>query len=340
MFDACRILQVTVADMFDQIPARPGGGSAAAPARRQRPPRLCASRRPAYAGGDRGISEVCEVRDAMAGSGSADAPAGQARPVVAVLGLGEAGSEIAAGLCAAGAVVRGFDPRVAAGPGVVACADDAGASRGADIVLALTSAHDAEETLRLALPGIRPGALYAEMNTASAGLKASLGELAAGAGVSFADIALMSPVPGNGLHTPMLASGPAAGPFADAFRRLGASVEVLPGPPGTAAARKLVRSVFYKGLAAAVIESLRAAEAAGCGDWIRDNIRRELASASAGTLDRLEQGSIRHARRRADEMAAAGELLRELGIPPRVAGASEEWLQQLLAEQVSGGSPG
>ncbi len=46
-------------------------------------------------------------------------------PVVAVLGLGEAGSAIAAGLCAAGAVVRGFDPSVPAGPGVIACAGDA-----------------------------------------------------------------------------------------------------------------------------------------------------------------------------------------------------------------------
>ena len=38
--------------------------------------------------------------------------------VVAVLGLGEAGSAIAADLYAAGAVVRGFDPRRPAGAGV------------------------------------------------------------------------------------------------------------------------------------------------------------------------------------------------------------------------------
>ena len=36
--------------------------------------------------------------------------------VVAVLGLGEAGSAIAADLAAAGAVVRGFDPRARPGP--------------------------------------------------------------------------------------------------------------------------------------------------------------------------------------------------------------------------------
>lgn len=256
-------------------------------------------------------------------------------PVVAVLGLGEAGSEIAAGLCAAGAVVRGFDPRVPAGAGVVACAGDADACRGADVVLALTCAHEAEGALTAALPGVGPAAIYADMNTASSGLKARLAGLAAGVGVGFADVALMSPVPGNGLRTPMLVSGPAAGQFARVFGRLGAAVEVLPGPPGAAAARKLLRSVFYKGLAAAVTEALRAAQAAGCEDWLRDNIRHELVNASAATVDRLERGSVRHARRRADEMAAATELLRQLDVPPRVASASEQWLQQLAAEQAT-----
>jgi 3-hydroxyisobutyrate dehydrogenase-like beta-hydroxyacid dehydrogenase len=255
------------------------------------------------------------------------------RTVVAVLGLGEAGSRIAADLSAAGAVVQGFDPRVPAGPGITERGSDADASRGAAVVLALTSAHEAKDTLNWALPGVGAGAVYADLNTGSAGLKADLAGLAANAGVSFADVALMSPVPGHGLRTPMLVSGPAAGAYARILGGLGADVEVLDGPAGAASARKLVRSVFYKGLAAAVTESLRAARAAGCEDWIRDNIRHELEGFSAATLDRLEQGSVRHARRRAEEMAASAEMLNELGVPPRIASASEQWLRQLLDEQ-------
>jgi len=263
-----------------------------------------------------------------------------AKPVVAVLGLGEAGSEIAAGLRGAGAVVRGFDPRVRAGAGVVECTGDADACRGADVVLALTCAHEAEEALTAALPGVGRAAIYADLNTASSGLKAHLAELAAGAGIGFADVALMSPVPGNGLRTPMLASGPAARQFARVLGRLGATVDVLPGPPGTAAARKLLRSVFFKGLAAAVTEALRAAQAAGCEDWLRENIGHELTNASAATVGRLEHGSVRHARRRAEEMSAAAELLRQLGVPPRICGASEQWLRQLMAEQPPPPGPG
>jgi len=254
-------------------------------------------------------------------------------PVIAVLGLGEAGSAIAADLRDAGIAVRGFDPVAAAPAGIIACDGDASACRGAGLVLSLTTAHEAEAALIASLPGVGVDAVYADLNTSSSALKERLATLAGEAGVRFADVALMSPVPGHGLRTPMLVSGPAAEDYALLLRGIGANVEVLPGPPGAAAARKLVRSVFFKGLAAAVTESLRAARAAGCEDWIRENIAAELAAASAATVDRLEHGSIQHARRRAEEMAAASDLLRELGVPARIAGASEQWLLQLLSEQ-------
>jgi 3-hydroxyisobutyrate dehydrogenase-like beta-hydroxyacid dehydrogenase len=201
-------------------------------------------------------------------------------------------------------------------------------------VLSLTTAHEAVGALEASLPGLAPDAIYADLNTSSSGLKRTLAELASEAGVGrFADVALMSPVPGKGLRTPMLASGPAADDYARLLRGLGASVEVLAGPPGAAADRKLVRSVFFKGLAAAVTESLRAARAAGCEDWIRESIAAELTTASAGTVDRLERGSVQHATRRAEEMAASAALLRELGVPPRIATASEPWLRQLMSEE-------
>src|SRR5258708_31097862 len=82
-------------------------------------------------------------------------------------------------------------------------------------------------------------------------------------------------------------------------------------------------------MAAAVGESLRAGRAAGCESWLRENIAEAL---GAAMVDRLEQGSIRHAVRRADEMAAASELLGELGIPARIAAASRDWLPQLAQE--------
>lgn len=251
---------------------------------------------------------------------------------VAVLGLGEAGGRIARDLAAAGARVRGFDPAVPAPPGVAAAAGDADACRGADLVLSLTTAGQAENALRQALPALNLCTVYADLNTAAAGLKRRLASLTAKAGVLFADVAIMAPVPPRGLATPMLASGPAAADVARLLGACGGTVDVLPGPSGAAATRKLLRSVFYKGMAAAVVEALRAAEAAGQADWLREHIAEELAAAGPDTAKRLEQGSYQHARRRAHEMAAASEMLDELGVPPRVARASQRWLEELATD--------
>jgi 3-hydroxyisobutyrate dehydrogenase-like beta-hydroxyacid dehydrogenase len=252
--------------------------------------------------------------------------------VVGVLGLGEAGSTISRDLLLAGVVVRGYDPATRVPAGVISTGSDAEACDGADLVLSLTTAHESEAALAAALPGLQPSALYADLNTGSAGLKQRLAATAADAGVAFADVAIMSPVPGHGIRAPMLASGVAAAAVAEALNGLGGDVSVLPGEAGVAASRKLVRSVFYKGMAAAVVEALRAARAAGCEDWLRANIAGEFEAATAATVERLEQGSITHAVRRTDEMAAATELLTELGVPPRVASASHDWLAQLAAE--------
>jgi 3-hydroxyisobutyrate dehydrogenase-like beta-hydroxyacid dehydrogenase len=251
---------------------------------------------------------------------------------IALLGLGEAGSEIARDLVAAGADVRGYDPKGLTVEGVDPRGSEADAVADADLVLSANSSHDAMTALTNALPALRPGTVWADLNTASPGLKVRL-EQEAGAHVPVVDVALMSPVPGKGLRTPMLVSGPAAQAYADLLTPLGAEVTVQPGPVGEAISRKLLRSVFYKGLAAAVVEALAAAEKAGCADWLAGNISAELAGFDASTIDRLVQGTHTHARRRADEMTAAAEQLTELGVPPRIAGAARDLLVELRDAQ-------
>jgi 3-hydroxyisobutyrate dehydrogenase-like beta-hydroxyacid dehydrogenase len=251
--------------------------------------------------------------------------------VIAVLGLGEAGGLISADLAGAGATVRGYDPRVGAPPGVAGCESAASACAGAGLVLSVNSAADAPGALAEGLPGCAPGTIWADLNTAAPAEKQALDRAAAGR-VRVVDVALMSPVPGRGLRTPMTASGPAAESFAEALRPYGASVSVLAGPIGSAATHKLLRSVFYKGLAAAVLEAVAAAEAAGLSGWLRQNIAVELARADAATLERLLTGSRTHAVRRVHEMEAAERLLDDLGVPPRVTRASRDWLRDLTEQ--------
>ena len=82
-------------------------------------------------------------------------------------------------------------------------------------------------------------------------------------------------------------------------------------------------------MAAALIETVRAARKAGCEGWLRDQAAATFQAADARLADRLIDGSVKHAERRSHEMAAAAELLAALGVPSRVTAASYEWLCEL-----------
>ncbi|PXX71522.1 3-hydroxyisobutyrate dehydrogenase-like beta-hydroxyacid dehydrogenase [Nocardia tenerifensis] len=253
-----------------------------------------------------------------------------AEPVrVAVLGFGEAGIEFAADLVAAEADVRGFDPEVAAPHGVRQRVDDADAVRDAELVFSLTTAAEAEAALRDCLPRLRAGTLWAEANTSAPAAKARLAALAQTRGVDLVDVAIMAPVPGSGLRTPMCVSGSAAARFAAVMDALGVVVEAIHGPVGAASSRKLLRSVVYKGLAAAVVEALAGAEAAGCADWFREHMTTEFPKFDAHTMERLVRGTYTHAARRTEEMDAAAQQLADLGVRPRIATATRDALRAI-----------
>jgi 3-hydroxyisobutyrate dehydrogenase-like beta-hydroxyacid dehydrogenase len=254
-----------------------------------------------------------------------------ARPaqVVAVLGLGEAGGRLAADLVARGVEVRGYDPDPSREAAVATRAPDpSSAAAGSDVVLSVNSAKAALDAAAACLPALSEASVYADLNTASPDLKRELAALVGGAGARFADVALLGPVPTRGLEAPVLVSGEGARAFADLFAPLGMPVTVISEEAGDAAAMKLVRSVFMKGLASAVVESMEAAGRAGHAGWLADQI---VAMIGRPFFERALDGSRKHAGRRVDEMEAARDLLVELGVEPRIASASAAQLAELAA---------
>ncbi|MBO8140806.1 MAG: NAD(P)-dependent oxidoreductase [Firmicutes bacterium] len=249
--------------------------------------------------------------------------------VVAMLGLGEAGSAIAQDLVARSVTVRGWDP-VKAPPGEVVQAGNAqDAVSGADVVLSVNTAAVALEVASSVADHLSPGTLYADLNTGAPELKRAVARAVEAAGALFVDVALMAPVPGRGIATPVLVSGQGAARFAELFAPLGMSVEVVDGRPGSAASRKLLRSVVMKGMAAAVIEGLRAAQRFGCEDWYMSEVRSIFAGADEALVERLISGSRRHAVRRSHEMRIVSEMLLSAGVHPRISMAAAEWLKEL-----------
>ena len=253
------------------------------------------------------------------------------RPLcVALLGLGEAGTAFADDLVSVGVPTAGWDPAPSGSVSGLRRAESAAdAVEGADLVLSLNSGASALAAAKAAAAALSSRTLYADLNTTGIALKQEVAAVVRSAGASFADVALLAPVPGRGIRTPALASGDGAARYAEILRPLGASVDVVGPEPGAAAARKLLRSVFMKGLAAAVLESLAASEAAGCADWLRADIAATLQGADESLAARLVDGSTQHAVRRVAEMEAAADLLRELGVEPHVARAAADVLRGL-----------
>ncbi len=84
---------------------------------------------------------------------------------IGVIGLGEAGSLIAAGLQAAGADVIGFDAVVPETPPVPLAPDVAAVVTGADIVISINSSTAAKKVAEQVAPLLGAGTVYADLNT-------------------------------------------------------------------------------------------------------------------------------------------------------------------------------
>jgi 3-hydroxyisobutyrate dehydrogenase-like beta-hydroxyacid dehydrogenase len=257
----------------------------------------------------------------------------------AVLGLGEAGSLIARDLVRGGAVVRGWDPDLHGDLSEIPLAQSfATAVAGAQVVLSVNWATVALDVAREALPLLRPGVIYADLNTSGPALKQQLAAVVAPSGAAFVDVAMMAPVPPLGIRVPMFLAGDGASALAAVLRPFGTPLEIVGEQPGDAAARKLTRSVFFKGMSGAICEALDAARAAGVEDWLRGDIVKTFVNADASLLDRVVAGTHKHAKRRAQEMRDAVDLLDELGVPATITRATAESLERIVLDQSASAS--
>jgi 3-hydroxyisobutyrate dehydrogenase-like beta-hydroxyacid dehydrogenase len=253
---------------------------------------------------------------------------------VAVLGLGEAGSLLARDLVRGGAAVRGWDPDFHGDLSEIPLAASfAAAVDGADVIISVNWATVAADVAREALPLLHRGMLFADHNTAGPALKAELAAIVEPSGAAFIDVAMMAPVPPLGMRVGMFMAGSGAEELARFYRRFGTPVGFVGTRPGEANARKLTRSVFFKGMSSSVWEALEAARAVGVEDWLRSDIIKTFVDAGEGFVDRLLDGTAKHAVRRAHEMRDAEAMLRELGTPTTMVTATAESLERIAGEK-------
>ena len=247
---------------------------------------------------------------------------------IAVIGLGEAGSLIAGGLKAAGAEVIGFDPAKPKNPPVLTAASAEEAVATADIVLSINSSTVSVKVAESLAAALKPGAIYADLNTGTPSLKRTLAELLPNN--DFVDAAVMKPVPGLAEKVPMAIAGAGAKRFIELLEPYGLNLEFVSEVPGEAAARKLLRSIVAKGMAALIIDCLWAAQSMGLEEWAIDEIKREFDSSDSSTVQRYLDGTAKHAKRRQVEMSDVVQMLSESGYDSTMVAPVELTLSRVI----------
>lgn len=208
----------------------------------------------------------------------------------------------------------------------------ADAVSGADLILVLTAAKAARPVAESVRTSFTAGACYADFTSSAPSAMRDIADLVENAGAAFCDVAILGPVSWHGAQTPLMLAGSSAEAMAAIAAGWGAPVEVVDGPPGSAMAHKLLRSVLMKGLAGVVTEAVTAGAAAGYEPWIRDQIAGQLAGDGHAVIDRLLTGTRTHAERRAHEMHDTAEYLGELGVPAEITQATAGALRRMAAE--------
>lgn len=246
---------------------------------------------------------------------------------IGIIGLGEAGSVYAQAFAQAGHTVYGSDPAPVETPEGVERVDGFSGLE-LDFVLVLTSARVAGVLADSVLASLPEATVWIDMSTASPAQKARVAEN--GTAKQQVDIAILGPVILQGISTPLLAAGAEAERVAALFAEIDSPVEVVDGgAPGDAIAHKLLRSILMKGLAAIVTEAVAAGAAAGREQWIRNQIAAQLAGDGHAVVDRFLTGSVKHAARRADEMASVVNYLSELGVSSDMSAGAQAQLTRL-----------
>ena len=251
---------------------------------------------------------------------------------IAILGIGEAGGTLARDLLAKGIRVCGWDPEPRNLPdGLNFASSNPAAVSGADVVLSVNWASVAIEVATEVAPVLQLNQLYADLNTAAPQLKRELVPIIEKSGALFIDGALMSPVLPKGLGTPLYASGSGAKLFAEMMAPLGMPITFLDYEAGNAATHKLVRSIVYKGVAAVVMECLEAAKALNMTKYARSQIMTILQDEAM--MDRFVSGSLKHAKRRVEEMESVVEMLNSIGVSAFTSQASVKRLKEIMEKK-------
>lgn len=251
------------------------------------------------------------------------------KPVLGFIGFGEAAFSICSGLALACApVIYAYD--VMAGSETVGALIHSRAAQAnvtlaatleqlidqSDVILCATSAKYALSIAKEAAAFLKPGKIYADMNSASPMVKREIAQVVDATGAHFADSAVMEIVPPHKHRVPIAVSGSGAGEFASLLNPLQMNITYINDTAGSASSMKMFRSIFMKGMTALLTETLLASYQAGVCDEVMASITKTLTEATPEQLaNLLINRTAVAAERRISEMKDVKATLQALGLP-------------------------
>ena len=241
---------------------------------------------------------------------------------VAVIGCGEVGRCYGAALAETGHALAVCEPAPSAAAN--ALVERLGAElypklgpwlRESQLAISCVVGTASLEVARAALPQMDQRAVFADFTTADPEDIRRAGVEAKRLGVPYVDVAIMGAISLGGAKTPLLCAGPAAETITSVWGGLGARVRVVSGgAPGDAAALKILRSVFMKGLEGLAIESFAAALRLGKVDQLYEALSDMDETPIRGFLETLIRTHVIHAPRRLHEIEEAERQLHKAGL--------------------------
>ena len=249
---------------------------------------------------------------------------------VGLVGFGEVGSSLGIGLRSQGVRVTGYDKgyqtppfgeliqRRAREAGVPLAASVKELVEASDLILAMVPGALALGAATEAAAHIKPGQTYVDMGTATPPLKEQMAELVEAAGASFVDVAIMGSPLQDKHRIPCLASGREAERYRDTVTPLEMKVEVVGDRPGRAAAIKMFRSIFMKGIEALCVETLLACKTWDVTDAVMGSINTTMEKMRwfPEHVNFLVTTDAIHGARRAHEMDMVIETMEAVGVEP------------------------
>jgi len=261
---------------------------------------------------------------------------------IGLIGLGEVGQVLASDLHGRGRVdlsawdrlfpVAGSEPQLAAEElNFLRAADSmADAVRERAIVISAVTAGECRAAAREAAAALTRGTFYLDLNSVSPGTRAEAAELIEAHGGCYVEAAVMSPIAPKRIGSPVWLGGPHARTFLPLAQELGFSgAAVYSDTIGEASAAKMCRSVIVKGMEALLAESLLTARRHGVEEVVLASLDDLFPVGDWRKLARyMISRSLRHGRRRAEEMREAARTVAEAGFEPWMSEgivARQEW---------------